>query len=136
MMTSVPVLVEGSVRRFALPLLPQTVRAVVAAHVIGAYLLLQRERPIYVGRSDSCVRTRLATHPLLGIATHFLWEPCQTSVAAFSLESQWYHRLYEEAGMMNLVHPASPEESRVRCPFCNKGDIDALSYALVAERTR
>jgi hypothetical protein len=88
---------------------------------------------VYVGRSDLCVRTRLATHPLVGIATHFVWEPCRSRIAAFALESLWFHRLHGRPGVINSIHPPSPEDSGIRCPFCNRGDIDALARALTPQ---
>lgn len=129
-MEAVVTFLEGPASRFALPLVSRTVRVLVPPETIGAYLLLYRSLPIYVGRSDLCVQTRLATHPLIGVATHFVWEPCRSRIAAFTLESVWFHRLDGAVGVVNMIHPASPEESGVRCPFCHAGDDHALARAL------
>lgn len=127
---SVPVTLERSrARRLAFPLIPATVRAIVPARAIGAYLLLQGDRPVYVGRSDRCVRARLAAHPLLHIATHFIWEPCSRPLAAFFLESLWFHRLSGQSAVLNLAHPASPEFG-VRCLVCREDYGEALVRAL------
>lgn len=128
----VVVTIDRARRRFAMPLLPHIVRAVVPRSSRGAYLLLRQARPVYVGRSDLCVRTRLSTHPLIGVATHFLWEPCRNRMAAFSIESIWFHRLQGRPGVLNFIHPASPAESGVACPFCNSHDTNALARALNA----
>lgn len=135
MMGPIVTIVEVAARRFALRLVPETVRAVVPPDEFGAYMLLRRGRPVYVGRSDLCVRTRLVTHPLLGIATHFVWEPCRSRISAFALESFWFHRLHGKADVMNLIHPASPEDSGVPCPFCSSGEMDALARVLTRQQT-
>lgn len=116
--------------RFAFRFKQRVVRAMVPIRTQGAYLLLSGENPLYIGRSDHCVRSRLTGHPLLGIATHFLWEPCNSSVRAFCLEAFWYHRLAGELGGLNLIHPASPTGSGLSCPFCSMDDEAGLTDAL------
>lgn len=116
--------------RFAFRLASGTIRAVIPRGAAGVYLLLKDGAPLYVGRSDLCVRERLATHALAGTATHFVWEPCEDPDRAFVLESFWFHRLRDLPAVLNAVHPASPKGSEVHCPFCDDGDVAALAYAL------
>jgi hypothetical protein len=131
-----PVLIqESSASRLALRFRPRIVQAVVPARAIGAYLLLLGEHPLYIGRSDRCVRTRLCDHPLLWVATHFVWEPCRDAVAAFLLESLWFHRLAGEPGGLNIVHPSTPAGSGMSCPFCMKGVVE-IDLALMRRASR
>lgn len=116
--------------RFAFVLESAIVRAVIPRGSVGVYLLLKNGIPIYVGRSDSCVRERLATHVLASVATHFTWEPCSDVRRAFVLESFWYHRIRDLPEVLNAMHPASPVASEASCPFCEDGDLTALAYAL------
>jgi hypothetical protein len=90
---------------------PAVVRATIPASVAGVYCLLVDERPIYIGRSDCCLATRLARHPLADVATHFLWEPSRERWRAFCLESYWWHRLNEFPDLQNQIHPARPNGS-------------------------
>lgn len=107
---------------------------------IGAYLLMEHEhqgaRPLYVGRSDTCLRQRLSRHPLRGRATHFVVAPARNSHQAYAIESYWYHQ-YRSAGrsVRNQIHPASPAGTGRRCPFCTEAAIArALSRALPRPR--
>jgi hypothetical protein len=126
-----PVILRWSeAHRFAFRFRQRVIRAIVPIRTRGAYLLLSGENPLYIGRSDHCVQSRLAGHPLLGIATHFLWEPCGSSVRAFCLEAFWYHRLAGELGGLILIHPASPVGSGFGCPFCSMDDEAGLADAL------
>ncbi len=127
---SQPTIFAGTGHRFAFPLLPRSVRALVPPRCVGAYMMLRAGRPLYVGRSDTCVQTRLAAHSLVGVATHFVWEPCTNAIAAFSLESFWFHRISDQDGVLNLSHPASPRQTAMVCPFRSIGDSAALAHAL------
>jgi hypothetical protein len=130
MLDANPLSASAGPRRFAFELTPATVRAVIPKGALGVYLLLKNGTPLYVGRSDSCVRERLATHAIDGVATHFAWEPCGDDHRAFVLESFWYHHMRDLPGILNVVHPARPVGSNGRCPFCEDGDVAALAYAL------
>lgn len=125
-------LTAGPSTRFAFRLLPRVVRSVVPPRVIGCYILTVGNDPVYVGRSDNCLRRRLAQHGSLGPATHFLWQPCRSPVAAFNLESAWYHHLCGTAGslVLNVIHPDSPSGVRRVCPFCAPRDHEAFAFAL------
>ena len=94
------------------------IRAFVAPGHPGAYLLFVGGVPVYVGRSDRCVQTRLVGHPYLGRAEHFVWHPCTRPEQAFRMESYWYHQLTDAGHARNLIHPARPTGAARGCPFC------------------
>ena len=110
---------RGTSARFAFRFMPPIVRALVPRDVVGCYILMVGDKPVYVGRSDTCVQQRLVHHGLLNIATHFSWQPCRSPVAAFNLESSWYHHLQHTDGqqLLNAIHPDSPAGSNLACPF-------------------
>lgn len=130
-MTDVDVEITVSpVGRLAIPMDPALIRAFIPVGTVGTYLLLQGEQPIYVGRSDHCLRTRLVNHELASEASHVTFSPCRTAHDAFSIEADWYHRLADMEGARNAIHPARPAGSRVPCPSCGGGDLAAIHYAL------
>jgi hypothetical protein len=87
----------------ALQFAPGLVRAFVPVDRIDTYILLRGDRPIYVGRSDHCVRRQLLNHPPLGTANHLLWQPTPSRFAAFALEAYWFHRLDGYGGRLNEI---------------------------------
>lgn len=100
----------GWMGRFALRLTGSIIRATVPPDRMGVYLLLDRGRPAYVGRSDHCVRTRLLAHPLRQQGTHFVWQPTTTAHHAFVLEAAWFHHLRASPEpSWNEIHPARPD---------------------------
>jgi hypothetical protein len=125
----VTVVHEGR-RRHAYPMMADVVRGLLPSGYAGAYMLLAGQTPIYIGRSDTCVRTRLASHPHMQRATHFVWEICRNSWHAFVLESALFHSLQHAPGMLNLAHPARPSTDPRPCPFCTEGDDQALRRVL------
>lgn len=132
-MTSVLTLEPVELRRLGFIFLPQVVRAIVPPGRVGVYMLLDEQgHPVYVGRSDSCVRQRLANHEHVGAAAYFTWEPL-TSERAFHIESWWFHHLFGDAATLNRRHPAPPAHSEAGCPFCGNADLPALRRALPAQ---
>ncbi|MBV1949672.1 hypothetical protein [Streptomyces sp. BV129] len=106
---------------------------------VGAYLLLGYVqgaiRPLYVGRSDTCLHRRLYHHPLQGIATHFIVTPTRNSDQAYATEAHWYHHLSAGHRLLNRIHPASPAGTARRCPFCRDSALErALIRALSHHR--
>jgi len=118
--------------RFAFRFNPETVRALVPDDVAGVYLLLFEGEGIYVGRSDTCLRTRLAYHPYLRYASYFTYEICRNSHRAFYLEAYWFHRLQRDKfqRFLNCIHPAKPQGFSQRCPFCTPNDSKAIKHVL------
>ena len=94
------------VARAAISLWPSLIRGTVPRGALGAYCIYRGRVPVYVGRSDRCVRARLLAHAASRRGTHFVWEVAPTARAAFVLESLWYHRLLDRKEATNLVHPA------------------------------
>jgi hypothetical protein len=111
-------LAETQGGRVALPASANWIRPFMPPGVAGAYLLLKGDQPLYVGRSDTCLRTRLLGHEHLGAASHLVWARCDTARQAYHLESYWYDRLQAHGGLLNRVHPARPAETDEVCPFC------------------
>jgi hypothetical protein len=109
---------------------PEVVRATVPPAVVGTYCLFSGAEPIYVGRSDHCLRTRLTHHPYGMKATHFMWEPCTTPWSAFCLEAYWWHSLASTPSLRNAVHPGRPVSCGQPCPFCNPSDVRGLAQLL------
>lgn len=109
---------------------PRLIRAFIEPDTIGAYFLLDISRPIYVGRSDTCLAQRLSTHNHLDKATHIVWEPCLSPVAAYFLEAAWFHLFRDELPILNDIHPAKPEGWTGNCPFCHAHEEEAFSFAL------
>ncbi|MEU5610796.1 hypothetical protein AB0H03_19030 [Streptomyces sparsogenes] len=119
------------------------VRTQVEPKTVGTYLLLGHVRgairPLYVGRSDTCLHRRLYHHPLQGIATHFIVTPTRTPDQAYATEAHWYHRhLSAGHSLLNRIHPASPAGTARCCPFCQEPALEraltrALSYPHPAE---
>lgn len=108
-----------------------SVQTLLPRGVPGAYILLRAREgadatPIYVGRSDTCLQTRLTGHPHKRHATHFIFAPTGTAKRAFWLEAALYHQLNtDDMQILNQVHPASPQNSGLTCPFCPSEDIEA-----------
>lgn len=117
-------------KHFAFIARPDVLRALIPVEHSGVYMLLHGPAPFYVGRSDSCIQTRLANHPLLRIATHVAWEPCADPLHAYHLESAWFHTLRASTHLANQIHPARPAGERKNCPFCSIGDCLAWEHVM------
>lgn len=117
-------------RQHAFLAVPSVVRALVPEGWAGVYMLLRDAVPFYVGRSDTCLRARLAAHPLLTLATHVTWETCASSLHAYRLESAWFHTLQLTAEFTNRNHPAHPSGEPNSCPFCSTGDCQAWTHLM------
>lgn len=117
-------LVDGTWSRLAFRLDPPTVRLHVPGQVVGSYLLIKNGQPLYVGRPDTCLRRRLESHPLLGVATHVAWEAVSSPERAFLSEAFWFHELQHDHRILNRLHPARPAGSKRRCPHCSVGPLE------------
>lgn len=122
----------GSSRRVAVRFTPDVVGAHLPPGVTGSYLLYHGVTPLYVGRSDTCLRRRLMEHPLRRIASHVAWEPTTSVDRAFLIEAFWFHELEVGPYHLNLIHPARPSTSHRVCPYCHNeyGEAKALEHAL------
>lgn len=121
----VPVkLLAGTGARLAFRFTPAAIRLCIPCQVVGSYLLLDDRHPVYIGRSDTCLRRRLESHPLLGAATHVVWEAASTPDKAFLSEAFWFHELRRHHLVINLVHPARPAGSDRNCPYCRADEAE------------
>jgi hypothetical protein len=84
----------------------------------GTYVLYHGKVPVYVGRSDTSLRRRLATHPLRARCTHFSAVNTATRRQAFTLECLWYHQISSGTPNLNQIHPAKPSLPPATCPIC------------------
>ena len=123
-------LIAASTARLGIRYEISVVRALIPEGVIGAYLLLLKNVPIYAGRSDVCLRDRLINHHLLGVATHVMYQPCRDPFQAFCIEGFWFHTLRRGDGGLNMIHPARPKNEPRKCPFCAKNEEEAIEYAI------
>ena len=105
----------------------EILRSLIPRNQLGVYMLGNRILggfdPIYVGRSDVCLLTRLLNHNHKEQATYVVWRFTSSPRQAFYQECCLYHT-YEEQGFLNSVHPASPKESKLACPICSYTEID------------
>lgn len=109
---------------FAVPADPAWIRSMIPDGVLAAYLLLKDCRPFYVGRSGSCLASRLVRHELLGQASHLLWEVCRDPLRAFHCEAFLYDSSRGLPGFLNRVHPARPAGYQGDRPFCSISVVD------------
>ncbi|WP_307813044.1 GIY-YIG nuclease family protein [Planomonospora parontospora] len=116
-----------SIKRFVFRLTPPAIRAMMPERCIGVYILFRNDTPIYVGRSDHCLRRRLSTHNHLQEATHVAWEFTPTVQQAYVLEAHLFHQHRDH--LINKIHPALPEGSSISCPFCVRNTEQALARA-------
>lgn len=119
-----PAIEPITARRIAIPADQAWISELIPRGASGVYLLLRATTPIYVGRSDVCLRSRLIAHGLLPLSSHVVWEPCPPS-AAYELEAFWYHKLSGAPMFLNRIHPAAPSGTKAACPFCEPVDVVA-----------
>lgn len=95
-----------------------------APNLAGVYVLIEGDRPIYVGRSDTCLLRRLVAHEHRVRSSHVVWALRPGPVHAYLAECHWYHRLGGREMLINERHPASPGGGWT-CPFCDAQLADA-----------
>ena len=103
--------------------LPESIRKFVLPGKCGVYVLgemIDGEFVVkYVGRSDSCLRTRLLTHNYLYSYSYFYFLYMDSPEDAFRLESQWWHACVDfDIPIINKIHPDSPVNAGLVCPYC------------------
>lgn len=101
---------------------PSVVRQVVEPNRTGSYILGFDKNGFvgeYVGRSDSCLYSRLSKHNHLLKFDYFIFKYASNIVEAFFQECELYHTfLTAKLNLQNMVHPASPAGSNLNCPYC------------------
>jgi hypothetical protein len=102
-------------------LLPRVVREVVAPGFAGAYVLGNDHDGFkvgYVGRSDTCLRSRLLAHSYLCAFEYFIFLFVDHVAAAFYAECELYHAYRQlNTVLANRLHPAAPSAD-VGCRYC------------------
>jgi hypothetical protein len=102
---------------------PAFVRHVICPGCVGAYALGHIEGgfvPGYVGRSDRCLRERLARHEQLGAFDYFIVRLVQDVAGAFEAECALWHTCTQEGHQLeNRAHPARPRGTQLVCPYCD-----------------
>lgn len=70
----------------------------------------------YVGRSDTCVKTRLKQH----VDKHpkFKFSYASSPKAAFEKECKNFHDFGGTAKLGNSIHPDRPANANWKCPHC------------------
>lgn len=100
---------------------PQVVRRVVTPRRAGVYILGNDVHGFaggYVGRSDSCLQNRLATHNHLYKFDYFIFRYATSVQQAYRLECQFWHTYEHGMEVENRIHPAAPRGSGSCCPYC------------------
>ena len=104
--------------------LPERVKAVIEPGRPGAYALRVND-PMeigYVGRSDTCLQTRLSTHNHLYKFDYVIFRYAESPAQAFLFECEAFHALEQTTpGMSNKYHPAAPDGTGLICPYCDFG---------------
>jgi hypothetical protein len=110
--------------------LPKVVRSEVEAERPGSYVLGNDQDGFevgYVGRSDTCLRSRLLTHNRLYEFEYFLFRYASTPLDAFYQECEFWHACHDH-NLTNAIHPAAPQGSRIGCPYCDFGNAMARMF--------
>lgn len=108
--------------------LPEIIRAVVDKGTAGIYALgevVGDEFFVgYVGRSDTCLRTRLLSHNYLYDFSYFYFQYAGTAAAAYTKESELWHACVDYGiPIRNRIHPDSPVNAHLKCPYCQSGKV-------------
>ena len=103
-------------------LVAETIESVVEKDRPGNYALGYldtRDRFVvcYIGRSDTCVQTRIADHAGETTRLIFVFNYATSINAAYEKECTDYHE-YDPPD--NIAHPAHPKDSLLRCPVCGR----------------
>ena len=112
---------------------PDVIRAEVTKGLPGVYVLgdIENGKFIfkYVGRSDSCLQTRLLTHDYLYEYSYFVFSYVKDAKKAFELESKWWHDCRNNSiSLRNHIHPDSPSNQFLICPYCQFSN--SLKYSV------
>lgn len=117
----------------AIAIVPAILRAHLRANALGVYVLgcyeSGRLRVVYVGRSDSCLLTRLLGHEHREQATHVAWKETRNPRQAYHLECTYYHTHLDKRELLNERHPAAPKGSGLVCPVCSFADQELAEMA-------
>ena len=109
---------------YALPhlFLPSVIHQVVAPGHSGAYVLGDDRGGFiagYIGRSDTCLQTRLLKHNHRYEFEYFIFRYATSAKEAYYLECQFWHSSLEQEDLLNCRHPGVPLRSHLFCPYCH-----------------
>ena len=91
------------------------VSSIVPTQSPGVYVLSRNGRTAhYVGRSDTCLATRLASSARAEKYTHFWYGFTSSPMQAYHAECELYHSY---SPVDNANHPAVPIGTQWRCPL-------------------
>ncbi len=82
------------------------------------YVLDGRFQTTYVGRSDTCLQSRLFNHVRERWQEEFVVRPTISREEAYRLECLFYH--LERAELGNKIHPGKPAGIETECPYCQQ----------------
>ena len=78
----------------------------------------------YVGRSDSCVQTRLLSHNHLYEFSYFCFQYARNPAEAYLKETELWHTCVDfDIPIVNKIHPDSPANAKLSCPYCQSAKI-------------
>ncbi|PFD44779.1 hypothetical protein [Bacillus cereus] len=108
---------------------PWLIKLLIPKGYKGSYILYSKNKqtvvPIYVGRSDTDLQRRLLKHPYLNVAHFFEYYIFDSAEKAFLSEAALYHCFQDD--LKNVIHPAVPTHSLLKCPFCNKTYVETTN---------
>lgn len=105
-------------------LTPWLIRAMLPTDTIGTYTLWSGATPVYIGRSDTCLRRRLLEHSTRRpYGTRFTFDVSRTPQDAFAMECSLFHALGDTTS--NIEHPPRANRADPACPFC-RGSLTAI----------
>jgi hypothetical protein len=96
--------------------------------MVGSYVLYSHRAPIYVGRSDFDVQSRLLDHAGVRRADYFSYQVHPSPEHAYRSECSLFHAISD--GLTNIIHPDSPNGSSAVCEFCVKQLAEARDHRI------
>lgn len=114
-------------RRYLLT--PWLIRAMIPEGTIGTYTLWSADAPIYIGRSDTCLRRRLLEHAAVRADdVRFTFDVSRSIQDAFAMECSLFHALGDVTS--NIDHPPRARRTDPACPFCQSTFTAVISNRL------
>lgn len=113
-------------------LVPWLIRAMIPAGTIGTYTLWDDGKPIYIGRSDTCLRRRLIEHASKRPAgLYFTFDVSRSPQDAYAMECSLFHAIGDDT--TNIDHPPRANHEDPACPFCRESLDTILNNRLGAQ---
>jgi len=109
------------------PFVNKWINLLIPKGILGSYLLIKNGVVFYVGRSDSCLRTRLVNHELKNQATHVVWVTVSDANKAYQQECYWYNIFKDST--LNKIIPAKPAFQKKSSPFLEINEYVMSSFS-------